>query len=151
MKLMNILYEIQLSDLKQKYQGKYFHASPDISYLKTINDIDSTKSSSEHNKSPFFYVTSDINYAINHLNKRRKTEYAGVGIFNVIKNKIYNLNNPKELKIVSSGWENYMDLLENIHKRGYNIVTYDDDPHTLIILNKACLKLLNVVYIKDIK
>jgi hypothetical protein len=151
MKLVNILYEIQLSDLKMEYKGKYFHGAPDISYLKSVKDIDSSKSLYGHNKSPFFYVTSNIDYAISHLNKRRKTKYAGIGIFDVIKNKIYNLNDPKELKIVSSGWENYMDLLENIHNRGYDIVTYDDDPDTLIILNKSVLKLLNVVYIKDIK
>ena len=153
MKLRQILYEITLSDLDKKYKGKYFHGSPDISYLKSVNDIDPKKAFRRVTKSPYFFIAVDIHDAIKYANKRSNgNPKSGIGIFDLNKSKQYVLDKPEDLKIVGSSWENYMKFLAGLKKQGINSVSVPDhDNGIIIILNKNILTLLDVIYLKDIE
>lgn len=118
-----------------------YHGSPNITYLNTIKDIDTTKNTLNA-KSKYLFVNNKSSIALNYAQLVSYTETSGVAVFKM-KGKKYTMKN-SDTPIAFKSIEHFESFLDGKKEEGFDYVIMPQDGKNIAILNNNILQLKEI-------
>jgi len=118
-----------------------YHGSPNITYLKNINDIDTLKNT-VNAKSKYLFVNYKPSVALNYAqNYNGYSDKSGVAVFKLT-GKAYTIKK-NDIQIAFKSIDNFELFLDTKKKLGFDYVIIPQDGNNIAILNINSLSLLD--------
>ncbi|MFW6246991.1 MAG: hypothetical protein ACOC22_02325 [bacterium] len=120
-----------------------YHGSPDITYLKSIGDID-TVNNTQNAKSKYIFVNNKPSIAINYSSdyNNRFTPNSGIAVF-LLKGKGYVMKK-HDIPIAFKSMDDFELFLDEKKTLGYDFVKIPQDGNNIAILNVNVLTLMEI-------
>jgi hypothetical protein len=118
-----------------------YHGTPNITYLKNINDIDTLKNT-VNAKSKYLFVNSKPSVALNYAkNYNGYSDKSGIAVFKLI-GKAYTIKN-NDIPIAFKSNDDFELFLDTKKKLGFDYVKIPQDGNNIAILNINSISLID--------